>query len=298
MKILVTGSSGLVGSQLIPFLNSQGHEVVPLIRNKNHGSDDIFWDPENEEIDFSSLNGFDAVVHLAGENIANKRWSPEQKQKIKNSRVKGTKFLCESLSKLNKPPKVLISASAIGFYGNRPNEVLHEHSDHGHEFLSSTCQEWEEATRDAKAAEIRVVHARFGVILSTRGGAMSKLLLPFQLGAGGIIGDGKQYMSWVDIEDVVGAIYHAIQDEQISGPMNVTAPNPVTNHEFTKTLGKVLFRPTIFPMPAFAARLAFGEMADALLMSSSFVEPRTLQDNGYKFQYPDIESSLRHLLGK
>lgn len=300
MKILISGSSGLVGKELNALLENQGHDVFSLVRSEKLAKKEknIFWDPELGILDELNLVGFDAVIHLAGENIASKRWSKKQKEKIKSSRIKSTKLLSDSLAKLKNPPKVFICASAIGFYGDRPNELVLEHSpSQKGDFLSETCVAWETACNSARSAGIRVVHTRFGIILSPKGGALAKLLLPFQMGAGGIIGNGKQVMSWISLDDVIYALVYVLQNEDISGPVNFTAPRPVTNHEFTKTLGKVLRRPTLFPVPSFAAKIVFGEMADALLLSSLNAKPKVLEESGFKFTYPDLESALRHLLG-
>jgi uncharacterized protein (TIGR01777 family) len=236
------------------------------------------------------------VVNLAGDNIAAGRWTPEKKARIRDSRVQLTRQLAESLARLTPPPQVLVSASAIGFYGNRGDEVLREESLSGSDFLSSVCRDWEAATRPAAEAGIRVVCLRFGAILSAAGGALAKMLTPFRLGAGGVIGDGRQWMSWIALNDVLGAIRHALAADALRGPVNVVAPQPVTNREFTQMLGRVLGRPAILPLPAFAARLAFGEMADALLLSSQRVEPARLLASGYRFQFTELEGALRHLL--
>jgi uncharacterized protein (TIGR01777 family) len=249
-------------------------------------------------IDAGGLEGLDAVVHLAGENIAARRWNAEQKALIRDSRVQGTKLLCETLAKLQRPPRVLISASAIGYYGDQGDRELTEESPSDSGFLPEVCREWEGATEAAKKAGIRVVQLRFGVILSPGGGALSKMLTPFRLGMGGRIGNGRQWMSWIALDDVVGCIHHALATDSLHEPVNAVAPRPVTNREFTKTLGKVLWRPTLFPMPGFVARLAFGEMANDLLLASTRVLPRALLDSGYRFLYGDLESALRHLLGK
>lgn len=297
MKILVTGATGLVGEELVNFLSSGGHEVKMLSRS-HQGEDFINWDPANQEINLEDLEGFDSIVHLAGENIAAKRWSEEQKRKIKESRVKGTSFIADAISRLKSPPKSFVVASAIGFYGNRGDEILTEESGSGTGFLAETCVEWENASKSLESHGIRVVNLRFGVILSPKGGALAKLLLPFQLGAGGIIGNGKQYMSWIALDDVIGAIYHSVANESVKGAVNVVSPNACTNYDFTKVLGRVLFRPTIAPLPGFAAKIILGEMADELLLASARVEPQKLLNTGYEFLYADLESALRHLLGK
>ncbi|MBM4069718.1 MAG: TIGR01777 family protein [Planctomycetes bacterium] len=299
MKVAITGSTGLVGSALVPLLSTGGHNVVRLVRSADGSrAGEVAWDPATGRIDADGLEGLDGVVHLAGENIAARRWNAEQKARIRDSRVQGTTLLCETLAKLRQPPRVLISASAIGFYGNRGDEPLHEASGNGGGFLPEVCREWEAATQPAAKAGIRVVHLRFGIILSPRGGALAKMLTPFRLGLGGRIGSGQQWMSWIALDDVVGSIYHALATESLRGPVNVVAPRPVQNREFTRTLGRVLWRPTLFPMPGFMARLAFGEMADELLLASARVSPQALLDSGYWFLYSDLESALRHLLGK
>jgi hypothetical protein len=244
------------------------------------------------------LEGFDGVVHLAGENLAEGRWTDEKKRRIRESRTKGTQLLSETLAKLTEKPAVLVSASAVGFYGNRGDEVLNEQSAAGEDFLADVCREWELATLPAAQSGVRVVQLRFGVILSGEGGALKKMLLPFRLGVGGKLGNGKQYLSWIAIDDAVGAIEHALFNDAVRGAVNAVAPEPVTNYEFTKTLGSVLSRPTIFPVPAFAARLAFGEMADATLLASQRVNPLRLKETGYTFKYPKLEDALRHVLHK
>ena len=299
MRTLVTGSSGLIGSALVPFLTTGGHKAVPLVRRPTGSSgSELHWNPEEDLIDETHLDGFDAVVHLAGENIAARRWSAKQKARIRDSRVKGTTLLARTLASLAHPPRVLISASAIGFYGDRGQDGLTEESTPGTGFLAETAQAWEEATEAAERKGIRVVRLRTGVVLSPAGGALKEMLLPFKLGVGGKVGSGEQWWSWIALDDVIGAIHHALTRDSVSGPVNLTAPHPVTNAEFTKTLGRVLSRPTIFPMPAFAARLAFGEMANELLLSSTRVEPRKLLATGYSFRYPELAPALRHLLGK
>lgn len=297
MKVLISGATGLVGSALARSFEADGHWVVSLTRSES-GPTKIHWDPMTREIDREALSGFDAVVHLAGENIAAGRWTPEQKALIKDSRVRGTRLLAKTLAELAQPPRVLASASAIGFYGPRGDEILTEESPSGEGFLAEVCREWEHATEPMSQRGIPVVHLRFGVILSPKGGALRKMLLPFKLGLGGRIGDGKQYMSWIALDDTAAAIRHCLGEDALTGPINIVGPNPVTNEDFTKTLGHVLRRPTALPMPAFAARLAFGEMADELLLGSTRVQPARLLASGFPFAYPHLEDALRHLLDK
>lgn len=299
MKILVSGATGLVGTALNRSLKEKGHEVARLARSAAKDvATEIYWNPEQGIIDASELEGFDAVVHLAGESIAEGRWTDEKKKRIRQSRTKGTGLLTETLAKLKEKPEVLVSASAVGFYGSRGDEILNEQSASGSDFLAEVCREWELATQPAARAGVRVVNLRFGVILSREGGALPKMLFPFRMGVGGKLGSGKQYMSWITIDDAVEAIEQALTNKMLRGPVNVVAPKAVTNYEFTKTLGRVLSRPTIFPVPAFAARLVFGEMADATLLSSQRVEPRRLKESGFTFKYPELEGALRHVLRK
>ncbi len=295
MKVAVTGSSGLIGSHLVSFLSKKDVTVSRILR-ENPEDNEISWKPEGGDWDSAFAGGINGIVHLAGENIASGRWTRAKKDKIRNSRIEGTKRLCEHILKLPTPPSVFVCASAIGFYGDRGMEFLNEGSSRGSGFLSDVCVEWEEAANIVSKAGIRVVNVRFGVVLSKDGGALVKMLTPFNKGMGGKIGSGTQYMSWVDIDDVTGAIYHALITDSLKGPVNVTAPNPVTNKEFTNTLGKVINRPTVMPMPAFAARLAFGEMANDLLLASTKVAPKRLSDSGYDFQYPELENALKHVL--
>lgn len=298
MRVLVSGASGFIGSALVPTLIAGGHTVTRLVRSTPRpGQAAIPWNPAARSIGTPALEGFDAVVHLAGDNIASGRWTAAKKASIRNSRVQGTTVLCEALAQLVKPPKVLLSASAIGYYGDRGETTLREESPPGTGFLAAVCQAWEAATAPAAQRGIRVVHLRFGMVLSAAGGALAKMLTPFRLGLGGVIGSGKQYMSWIALDDVLGAIHHALNTETLQGPVNVVAPSAVTNREFTTTLGNVLRRPTRLPLPAFAVRLMFGEMGDALLLASTRVTPARLMASGYTFQYPELEKALQHLLG-
>jgi hypothetical protein len=298
MKILISGSHGLVGTAFIKSLETDGHEIFRLVRHYPNSEAEIEWSPDRYSIQLARIEGFDAVVNLAGESIAEGRWSDEKKRRIRESRVKGTKLLGDALANLAKPPKTFICASAIGYYGNRGDETLTESSTPGDDFLADVCVEWEKATTLATEKGIRVVNARFGVILDAHGGALAKMLPPFRMGIGGKIGSGKQWMSWIALDDVVGALKFALANETLKGPVNFVAPNPVTNAEFTKTLGKVLSRPTLFAIPAFGVRLAFGEMADALLLSSQRVEPERLKTTGYEFQYSQLQTALSHALQK
>jgi uncharacterized protein (TIGR01777 family) len=296
MTVLVSGSSGLVGSALIPHLEASGHRVLRLVRTSPKSDLERRWDPETGELAAADLEGIQAVVHLAGENIASGRWNEAKKNRIRSSREDGTRLLAQGLAKLQTPPGVLISASAIGYYGNRGEEILNEESPPGADFLAETCIAWENAARPAADAGVRTVYVRIGIVLSADGGALAKMLFPFRMGVGGVIGSGDQYMSWISLSDLAGIINHALNTETLQGPVNAVSPAPVTNREFTKTLGGALSRPTLFPMPSFAARLAFGEMADALLLSSTRVLPARLQETGYVFQHPKLDGALRHVL--
>jgi uncharacterized protein (TIGR01777 family) len=295
MKILISGSHGLVGTNLIKLI-SPDHEVYRLVRHYAESDSEIEWSPDRYSIALARLEGFDAVVHLAGESIAEGRWTDDKKKRIRESRVKGTRLLGDALANLSNPPKTFISASAIGYYGDRGDEVLTENSEPGKDFLSEVCVEWEKATALATEKGIRVVNCRLGIVLDKDGGALAKMLPPFRMGVGGKIGSGKQWMSWIALDDVIGGIKFVLANDAIKGPVNFVAPAPVTNAVFTKTLGKILSRPTIFPIPAFGVRLLFGEMADALLLSSQRVESAVLQNSGYFFKFAVLESALRHAL--
>jgi uncharacterized protein len=297
MRVLISGATGLIGTALIPPLEDDGHRAIRLTRSPGSG-EDVGWDPSAGEIDASRLEGLDAVVHLAGESIAEGRWTPQKKARILESRKQGTRLLAESIANLSEPPKVMVSASAVGYYGDRGNELLREESGPGSDFLAEVCKAWEAAADPAREAGIRVVHPRFGIVLSTKGGALARTLPIFKLGGGGRIGSGRQWWSWVTIDGVVGAILHALTNDSVEGPVNVGSPNPLTNAEYTKILGKVLNRPTFFPLPTPAARLALGEVADALLLASQRMEPVKLKETGYEFRYPELENALRHLLGR
>lgn len=294
MDVLMSGATGLIGSALTPELEAGGHTVRRLTRTPR-SEGDIGWDPDAGTI-AGDLAGTGAVVHLAGESIAEGRWTQEKKRRILESRREGTRLLAEKVAGLPEPPSVMVSASAIGYYGDRGNELLTEESGPGGLFLSRVCREWEAAAEPAREVGVRVVHPRFGIVLSTEGGALGTTLPIFKLGGGGKIGSGRQYWSWVSLDDVVGAIVHAIENAALSGPVNVVGPDPPTNAEYTRVLGRVLGRPTFFAVPAPAARVALGGMADELLLASARVEPAKLEETGYEYRYPELEGALRHLL--
>lgn len=296
MRILLSGAHGLVGTELINALAPEGHEIFRLVRYAPRDESEIEWSPERYSIALARLEGFDAVVHLAGESIAEGRWTDEKKKRIRESRARGTQLLSDALANLTQPPKTFISASAIGYYGNRGDENLTEQSAPGDDFLAEVCVAWEKATALATEKGVRTLNARFGIILDKKGGALAKMLPPFRMGVGGKIGSGKQWMSWIALDDVVGALRFALGNETLRGPANFVAPNPVTNAEFTKALGHALSRPTIFPIPAFGVRLMFGEMADALLLSSQRVEPAKLKASAYAFKYSQLDAALQHVL--
>lgn len=290
MKIVVSGSSGLIGSPLVQALGARGDTVARLHRGAQ-------WDPEKGTIDRNALEGSDAVIHLAGENIFG-RWTEAKKQRIRDSRVRGTRLISNTLVGLARPPRVLLAASAVGYYGDRGSETLTERSSAGHDFLAEVGREWEEATGSASRAGIRVVNMRFGIVLSPAGGALGKMLPPFRMGLGGPIASGDQYVSWIAHSDLLKAIQHLLDRDDLSGPMNLNAPNPVTNREFATTLGKVLGRPAIVTVPAFALRLAFGADGAAMLQGGQRVLPERLIASGFQFAFPTIEAALRHLLAR
>ncbi len=297
MKIIIAGSSGLVGSALRAALQANHHQVIPLVRRVPQ-TGEIRWDPEAGELDPSTLLGADAVVHLGGENIADGRWTAAKKERIRSSRLRGTRLLSDALASLQTPPPVLLTASAIGYYGDRGDELVDEASAVGSGFLPELCADWEAASNSAEHKGVRVIRIRIGIVLSSDGGALRKMLPAFKLGIAGRVGNGQQYMSWIDIDDLVGAIGYLLQLPDAVGTYNGVAPNPVTNRAFTKVLGQVLRRPTLFPMPAAAVRLIFGEMGNDLLLASTRVQPARLLSSGYEFQYPQLRASLRHLLRK
>lgn len=293
MKILVTGSHGVIGQALIEALQSRGDHAVRLIRGPSRrSSPEPAWDPTADRVDENRLEDFDAVVHLAGESLASGRWTPARKARIRDSRVNGTRLLAGALGRLSRPPRVLVSASAVGYYGDRGDEIVREGSPPGTGFLADVCRQWEAAAEPARRAGIRVVHNRTGLVLSSAGGMLPRILPLFRLGLGGRLGSGRQYMSWIAIEDVVGALLHLMAHEEIRGPANLVSPHPVTNREFTAALGRVLSRPTPFPVPTPALRIALGEMAGELVASVR-AEPARLVESGYAFRFPDLDGALR-----
>ncbi len=293
MDVVVTGSSGLIGSALKGALERAGHRMIPMVRSAASG-DAIHWDPDRGEIDSGALEGVGAVVHLAGEGIGARRWNDEHKARVKDSRTRGTSLLAQTLAKLNKAPSVLVSGSAVGYYGDRGDEVLTETSRPGNDFLADVCTAWEAAAAPAKEAGIRVAHIRTGIVLSGRGGVLPRMIMPFKFGVGGKLGSGRQWMSWISLEDEVGAILHLLGDDSLAGAFNLTAPNPVTNGDMTKAIGEALHRPTLIPAPAFALKAALGpEMAGELLLVSQRALPTRLLDNGFTFAHPDIAGALQ-----
>jgi len=300
MRVAVSGSTGLVGSEVVASLSTAGHEVVRLVRRSPApGEKAVRWDPAKGEVDAAGLEGFDAVIHLAGENVGAGRWTPARKAAIRDSRVNGTRLLCDALAGLARPPKTLVCASAVGYYGDRGGETLAEESPPGTGYLAEVCREWEAASAPAARKGIRVVALRIGMVLSPEGGALPRMLPLFRAGLGGVLGGGRQYVSWVALDDLPNILLHALQRGDLTGPVNAVAPRPVTNREFTEALGKALSRPTPLPVPAFALRLAVGrEMADALLLASARVVPRRLEETGYRFRFPELGGALHHLLRK
>lgn len=297
-RVLVSGASGPIGKALLPSLRGTGAQITRLVRKEPHrlpaDEQAILWHPD-QPFERDALSGFDAVIHLAGESIVG-RWTETKKKKIRDSRVLGTRNIAQALAQAKDKPQVLICSSAVGFYGDRQDEVLTEESDPGSGFLAEVCQEWEAATQPAVQAGIRTVLIRTGVVLSPEGGALGKMLPAFKMGVGGILGNGRQWMSWIDVQDLVGAIHHILKSDLLSGPVNMVGPRPVTNQEFTKTLASVLSRPALFPMPAFAVKVLFGEMGETVLLGSQRVEPTQLVTSGYPFRFRTLRSSLEHTL--
>src|SRR5580700_5318175 len=293
-RILVSGVSGPIGAALLPSLLTNGCSIVRLVRGPSKADDQISWDPA-VPLAPQTVSGFDAVIHLAGESIIG-RWTDAKKAKIRDTRIVGTFNLASALAQAEDRPKVFVCGSAIGYYGNRGDEVLREQSAPGTGFLAEVCQDWEEATTPAVQADIRTAHLRTGIVLSPKGGALGAMLMPFKLGLGGRTGNGQQWMSWIDVQDMVGAIHHILKNDLIQGPVNMVAPKPVRNAEFAKTLAVVLSRPAIFPVPAFAAKAVFGEMGEELLLAGQKVEPGKLISSGYPFRYRELKASLERLL--
>ena len=294
LRILVSGASGFIGHELCAFLGVAGHEVWQLVRREEQGSHEIFWNPYKGVIDKDRLEGFDAVIHLSGENIAG-RWSNAKMERIRDSRVICTSFLADQLNSLEKPPAHFLCGSAVGYYGDRGDALVDEGSERGLGFLPEVCEEWEHAAQRYKKG--RVVHLRTGVVLSSKGGALGQMLMPFLMGLGGRLGNGKQFFPWISMDDEIYQIYHVLMMPSIEGPVNLVAPNPIDNNTFTKALGRVLRRPTILPVPGFGARIAFGKMADEALLASNRILPSRLQQTGAKFAYPEIEQALCHVMG-
>ncbi len=297
VDVVISGAGGLIGSALSASLRSDGHRVLVLRRGGITEGDDIGWDPEAGRIDAPALEGVDAIVHLAGEGIGEQRWSDDQKRRIRESRVRGTAVLAAAVATREEKPRVFVSGSAVGYYGDRGDELLTERSESGDDFLSEVCRAWEAETQPAADSGVRTVKIRTGIVLAKHGGALERMLLPFKLGLGGRQGSGKQWMSWIALDDEVGVIRAAIDDERLRGPVNAVAPNPVTNQEFAHTLGRVLHRPTILPTPLLPLRLRYGaELVNALLLASQRATPSVLEANGFAFRYPVLEPALEAIL--
>jgi uncharacterized protein len=299
MDIAITGSHGFVGSALVPALARAGHRPVRIVRGPAVNADELGWDPDAGTIDVAGLEGIEGVVHLAGAGIGDKRWTDDRKRLILESRTKGTDLLARTLAGLTRRPSVLVSASAVGYYGNRDDEPLDEQSSPGDDFVAGVCVQWEAATAPAADAGIRVARVRSGVILGRAGGVLPRLLLPFRLGLGGRIASGRQYMSWVSIDDEVGAILHALTNDAVAGPVNLTGPAPVTNAEFTQTLGRVVHRPTVLPTPLLPLKARYGsELVQHLLVEGQRVLPKRLEATGYRFAHPTLEEALRAVVDR
>jgi uncharacterized protein (TIGR01777 family) len=296
-KVAVTGASGLVGRELVPTLQRNGFEVLRLVRHAPSANDEVRWDPGAGTIDKEGLRGITGAIHLAGDNVASGRWTEAKKARIRDSRVRGTALLAGALAQLSPKPRVLVSASAVGYYGACGAEALDESAAQGSGFLASVCGEWEAAANAARDAGIRVVHPRIGVVLAPRGGALAKMKMPFLLGVGGRIGDGSQYMSWITLEDLVSALVFALERDELEGPVNFVSPTPVTNADFTATLGRVLKRPTVLSVPKFALRLGVGsDMANEMLIGGARVIPAALHAHGFRWAHTTLEPALRSLL--
>jgi hypothetical protein len=296
--IAITGASGLLGGHLSAFFETGGHTVRPVVRNQTANPPEIYWSVDKQEIDASAFADVDVVIHLAGENLAGDRWTDEKKRRILDSREQGTRLLAGALAELDDPPEALISASAVGYYGATGDTIVDEDSSAGDTFLAEVCERWEAAAEPARKAGIRVVHPRLGVVLTPEGGALAEMMTPFKLGVGGKLGSGEQYMSWVTPDDVVGAFNFLMFRDDLSGPVNITSPNPVTNKQFTKALGRAISRPTILPVPSFGIKMLFGEMGQEMLLEGQRAIPTKLQDAGFEFEFVGIEDALRHVMGK
>lgn len=294
MKVLITGSTGLLGKDLQKSFTEKGYDMLLASRKEPTDDNHIQWSIEEGFADPEKLEGIDVVVHLAGENVSGLRWTDEKKKAIRDSRVLGTRNVVDAISKLKNKPKVLVASSAIGFYGERGEEEVTESSAAGDNFLAGVCKEWEAESRRAEDAGIRTVLLRTGIVLSKDGGALATMLTPFKLGVGGVVGSGKQWMSWISLEDEIAVINYVIENENIRGAVNAVSPNPVTNHDFTKTLGDVLYRPTFLPLPEFAVSMIFGEMGDALLLASTKVMPKRLEDAGFEFKHPNLKEAIEN----
>ncbi len=295
MKIAITGATGLIGSSLSEHLEGKGHDILKLSRSKNRGKGFVYWNYKSKEIDLESLEGSDAVIHLSGESIAG-YWSKQKKKEIQRSRIEGTNFVVNSILKLKNKPKAFICASAIGFYGDRGDEIVNEQSSHGEGFLAELAKDWENESHILKQQNIRVVNLRIGLVLSTDGGAFKTMLIPFKMGVGGKLGSGKQYMSWVMLEDVINSIEFIIKNKDIHGAVNIVAPTPVTNQQFTKKLGKALCRPTFFTVPSLLLKTLIPDMAKEMILSSTRAVPKKLIDSGYRFSYPNMDNVFKDLL--
>lgn len=298
MRVLITGSSGFLGSALGERWGSEGHELAALVRRSPRSPAEIPWDPATGGIEASSLRGFDAVVHLAGESVAGGRWTEGRRSRILDSRVRGTRALAEALATCEEPPRALLCASAIGYYGDRGDALLDESAEAGSGFLPEVCRAWEGAADPAREAGIRVAHLRIGIALGRGGGALARMLPAFRMGLGGRLGSGRQWMSWIAIDDLVAAFDHVLRTDSLDGAVNAVGPEPATGRELARTLGRVLARPAILPVPAIGLRLALGRMADELLLASARVEPRALRESGFEWAHPKLEGALRHLLGR
>ena len=298
-KIAISGASGLIGKELSSQLESAGHKVHRLVRKPSEKPKEIFWDPKGTGPSTEQLEGFDAIVHLAGEPIANGRWTKKLKKKIMNSRVDGTKTLVDTIGQLKSPPSVFLSASAIGYYGAQcGDEIIDETGAKGGGFLADVCEAWEKASRSQKLEHTRLVNLRIGVVLDKDGGALGKMLLPFKMGVGGVLGSGRQWMSWISLHDVVRGIIYALESETISGPINLVSPNPVKNKKFTKALGKALHRPTVLPAPEFAMKMAFGEMGTETILSDQRIVPNQLLKHGFEFEHPKIDDAFQSIFAR